>query len=85
VAAVYDLDAGLVREGLPADLVVLDAPWGSEADDALGALARGDIPGISCVMIDGVIRALRSRNTPAAARHVDVDPPIDEPPGSSHV
>ncbi len=85
VAAVYDLDAGIVEEGAPADLVVLDAPWGSEADSALGALARGDIPGISCVMIDGVIRALRSRNTPAAARQVDVDPPIDEPHGSSHV
>ena len=84
-AAVYDLDGGTVGEGEPADLVVMDAPWGSGADDALGALALGDIPGISCVMIDGVVRALRSRNTPAATRQVTVDPPMDEPAGSSHV
>ena len=84
-AAVYDLDGGTVAEGEPADLVVMDAPWGSGADDALGALTVGDIPGISCVMIDGVVRALRSRNTPAATRQVTVDPPMDEPAGSSHV
>ncbi|MFP3913830.1 MAG: amidohydrolase [Actinomycetota bacterium] len=82
---VYQLDAGKVALGRPADLVVLDAPWGSRADDALGALARGDIPGISAVLIDGMVRALRSRNTPAAARQVEVDPPMDEPPGSGHV
>jgi len=82
-ADIYDLDAGHIAEGKPADIVVVDAPWGSQADNALGALARGDIPGISAVMIDGVVRALRSRNTPAAARQVEVTPPMDEPAGSS--
>jgi len=84
-ADVYDLDAGKIEVGRPADLVVADAPWGSHAADALGALARGDIPGISAVLIDGRVRALRSRNTPAAAREVKVTPEIGELAGSAHV
>lgn len=84
-AGVYALDSGTVEVGRPADLVVSDAPWGSLATDTAGALERGDIPGISAVLIDGRIRALRSRNTPAAARAVIVTPEIDEPPGSGHV
>ncbi len=55
----------------------MDAPWGSEATDALGAIARGDIPGISAVIIDGQVRTLRSRNTPAAARMAKVHPAMD--------
>lgn len=82
---VYGLDGGSLEVGKPADLVVLDAPWGSKAGDALGALRRGDIPGISCVLIDGEIRALRSRNTPAAARAAAVTPAIPTPAGSDHV
>jgi enamidase len=84
-AGVYALESGTVEAGRPADLVVSDAPWGSLADDTAGALERGDIPGISAVLIDGRVRALRSRNTPAAARAVTVTPEIDEPPGSGHV
>ena len=84
-ADVYDLAAGKVEVGRPAHLVVSDAPWGSLAEDTRGALRRGDVPGISAVLIDGEIRALRSRNTPAAARQVSVDPPVEEPPGSEHV
>ena len=84
-ADVYGLESGKVEVGRPADLVVCDAPWGAMADDACGALARGDIPGISAVIIDGVVRVLRSRNTPAAARSVAVTPEIPLPPGSSHV
>jgi enamidase len=84
-ARFYGLRSGLIEVGRPADLVVCDAPWGSMASDAEGALRRGDIPGISAVLIDGVVRALRSRNTPAAARPVVVRPEIDEPPGSGHV
>ena len=39
-----------------------------QASDALGAIARGDIPGISCVVVDGEVRVGRSRNTPLAKR-----------------
>lgn len=84
-ADVYDLEAGKVEVGRPADLVIADAPWGSYGGDALGALSRGDIPGISAVLIDGKVRALRSRNTPAAARQVTVTPDVGELPGSAHV
>ena len=84
-ADVYDLDAGKVEVGRPADLVICDAPWGSYGSGTVGALARGDIPGISAVLIDGEIRALRSRNTPASATPVVVHPHVDEPCGSAHV
>jgi enamidase len=59
---------GTLAVGAPADLVVCDAPSASLAGDALTAIARGDIPGISCVVIDGQIRVGRSRNTPMAKR-----------------
>ena len=84
-AQVYDLEGGIVAPGRAADLVVADAPWGSQASDAVGALEIGDIPGISAVLIDGEIRALTSRNTPAAGRQVKVTPPVPPPPGSAHV
>lgn len=59
---------GTLAVGAPADLVVCDAPVASLAKDALDAIARGDIPGISCVVIDGQVRVGRSRNTPLANR-----------------
>lgn len=76
-ANAYDLKCGVIAEGRAADFVVLDAPWGSVAQDALGAIARGDIPGISAVIIDGRVRVLRSRNSPAAARLAKVQPQMD--------
>ena len=59
---------GTIAVGAPADLIVCDAPAASLAKDALDAIARGDIPGISCVVIDGEVRVGRSRNTPLAKR-----------------
>lgn len=72
VADVYGLNAGRLQVGRDADLVVMDAPIGSEADDALGALAIGDLPGIGCVITDGEIRLTKSRNTPVPKRPVRV-------------
>ena len=85
IADIYDLEAGKVEVGRPADLVVSDAPWGSYGGDTAGALARGDIPGISAVLIDGRVRALTSRNTPASATAVAVHPHMEDPCGSEHV
>ena len=59
---------GTLAVGAPADLVVCDAPAASRAATALEAIARGDIPGISGVIIDGVVRTGRSRNSPLAKR-----------------
>ena len=75
-AKTWAIPGGFIAEGAVADLVVMDAPWGSTADDALGALAVGDIPGITAVITSGVVRALTSRNTPRAARLASVTPPI---------
>jgi enamidase len=71
-AAAFRLGTGTIAVGQPADLVVCDAPVGSAARDALGAVARGDIPGVSCVVIDGEVRVGRSRNTPLAQRLAEV-------------
>jgi enamidase len=71
-ARVYRLDTGVIAAGRAADLVICDAPAGSIARDALGALVAGDLPGISMVLIDGAITIGRSRNTPPAARAADV-------------
>lgn len=73
-ARMWGVPAGLIEVGAAADLVVMDAPWGSMADDALGALALGDIPGISAVVCGGEVRTKLSRNTPRAARLATVDP-----------
>jgi enamidase len=71
-ARVYRLNVGVIAAGRAADLVICDAPTGSIAGDALGALSAGDLPGISLVLIDGAITIGRSRNTPPAARAAEV-------------
>jgi enamidase len=68
-ARAFRLTTGTIAVGQPADLVVCDAPAASLARDGLDAIARGDIPGISCVIIDGHVRVARSRNT-ALAKHL---------------
>jgi enamidase len=71
-ARVYRLNRGAIAEGREADLVVCDAPIGSVARDAMGALAAGDLPGVSMVIVDGKPLTGRSRNTPPAARAAEV-------------
>jgi enamidase len=72
-AGIFGLNTGTLTVNKPADFIALDAPYGSVARDALGAIARGDIPGISCVVINGHIRVRRSRNTPLASRLVSFE------------
>lgn len=67
-ARVHKLEEGVIEEGRPADLVIMDAPLGSTGGDALGAIKVGDIPGITMVMIDGEIQVKKSRNTPQPHR-----------------
>jgi len=64
-ARVLRRDEGLLEAGRPADLVLAFAPLGSAFDDPLACIEHGDIPGIGAVLVDGEVRALRSRNTPA--------------------
>jgi enamidase len=67
-AKVHGLKEGMIEEGRPADLVIMDAPLGSVGKDGLEAIKAGDIPGITMVMIDGEIRVKKSRNTPQPHR-----------------
>ncbi|MBF8290947.1 MAG: ena [Chloroflexi bacterium] len=69
---VHGLDVGVLAPGRAADLCLIDAPVGSAASTALGALAIGDLPGISMVLIDGNVMIGRSRNTAPAARAAEV-------------
>ena len=56
---------GILGVGRPADLVLAFPALGSAFEDPLIGIERGDLPGIGAVLIDGEVRALRSRNTPA--------------------
>ena len=49
-------------------MVIMDAPVGSVGENALAALAAGDVPGVSMVLVDGEIKVMKSRNTPPANR-----------------
>jgi enamidase len=82
-ASIFKLSTGTLEGGKPCDLVVCDAPAGSVATNAIDAIARGDIPGISCVIIDGKLHVGRSRNTPLAKR-LAVTQKGTLPGGTSH-
>jgi enamidase len=71
-ARVHRLDTGTIAPGNAADLCILDAPVGSVGTTALEALANGDIPGVSMVLVDGVPLIGRSRNTAPATRMAEV-------------
>jgi enamidase len=71
-ARVHRLETGTIAVGREADIALVDAPQGSAADSALGALAIGDLPGVGMILIDGRPIVGRSRNTPPAGRAPDV-------------
>jgi enamidase len=67
-ARIRNLDCGLLEPGRAADFVFLDRAQHSAGRDLLDSVRRGDLPGIGMVVIDGVVRCQRSRNTPPAER-----------------
>lgn len=68
----FGLNRGEIRPGTEADLIVMDAPVGSVGETALAAIEAGDIPGVSMVLVDGEIKAMKSRNTAPATRQVSI-------------
>jgi enamidase len=62
------LDCGLVETGRAADFVFMDKAQHSAGKDLLHSIRLGDLPGIGMVIIDGIVRVQRSRNTPPATR-----------------
>lgn len=65
-ARMRDLNCGLVEPGRAADFVFMDRAQHTAGRDLLDSVRLGDIPGIGMVMIDGIVRCGRSRNTPPA-------------------
>ncbi len=70
VARLHELNVGILAVGREADFNLVDAPLGSQAGDALGALAIGDTLAVAGAVIDGQIRFTKSRNTPPAVRPI---------------
>jgi enamidase len=67
-ARLRQLDCGLVEKGRAADFVFMDKAQHSAGKDLLHSIRLGDLPGIGMVIIDGIVRIQRSRNTPPATR-----------------
>ena len=71
-AKIRNLDCGLIAPGKAANFVLMDKAQHSSGKDLLESIQRGDLPGIGMVIIDGVVSAQRSRNTPPATRIPEV-------------
>lgn len=65
-ARLRHLDCGLIEPGRAADFVFLDRAQHTAGRTLLESIQLGDLPGVGMVMIDGVVRCGRSRNTPPA-------------------
>lgn len=73
-ARMRKLDCGLIEPGRAADFVFLDRAQHSSGKDLLDSVRKGDLPGLGMVMIDGLVRIGRSRNTPPADRVPEIVP-----------
>ena len=65
-ARIRNLHCGLIEVGRAADFVFMDRAQHTAGATLLESVQLGDIPGIGMVMIDGLVRCGRSRNTPPA-------------------
>ena len=67
-AKIRKLNCGLIAAGRDATFVLVDKAQHSAGTTFLKSVEAGDLPGIGMVVIDGVVAAQRSRNTPPATR-----------------
>ncbi len=65
-ARLRKLNCGLIEVGRDADFVFMDRAQHTAGRSLLESVQLGDIPGVGMVMIDGIVRCGRSRNTPPA-------------------
>jgi enamidase len=65
-ARIRRLDCGLIEAGRAADFVFLDRAQHTAGRTLLESVGLGDLPGVGMVVIDGIVRCSRSRNTPPA-------------------
>ena len=71
-ARIRGLNCGLIEVGRDADFVFLDRAQHTAGRSLQESMALGDIPGIGMVVIDGLVRCGRSRNTPPATEVPEV-------------
>jgi enamidase len=67
-ARMRSLDCGLIEPGRAADFVLMDKAQHSAGKGFLDSIQLGDLPGVGMVVIDGIVRSGRSRNTPPAEK-----------------
>ncbi|WP_304306447.1 amidohydrolase family protein [Pseudacidovorax intermedius] len=65
-ARMRKLNCGLIDKGYAADFVFMDRAQHTAGRTLLESVQLGDLPGVGMVMIDGIVRCGRSRNTPPA-------------------
>ncbi|MET4577284.1 amidohydrolase family protein [Ottowia thiooxydans] len=65
-ARMRNLNCGLIEVGRAADFVFMDRAQHTSGQTLLESVQLGDLPGVGMVMIDGLVRCGRSRNTPPA-------------------
>lgn len=63
-----ELDTGIIEAGKCADFVLMDQAQHAPGKSMLDSVQQGNLPGVGMTVIDGVVRSLRSRNTPPANR-----------------
>lgn len=79
-ARLRGLNCGLIEPGRDADFVFMDRAQHTAGRTLLESVQLGDIPGVGMVMIDGIVRCGRSRNTPPATEV----PVVVGPSGAAH-
>src|SRR6516164_3490019 len=71
-AKIRNLTCGVIAPGRDATFVLMDRAQHSAGKTLLKSIQAGDLPGIGMVVIDGVVSAQRSRNTPPATQVPEV-------------
>jgi enamidase len=71
-AKIRKLTCGRIAAGCDATFVMMDKAQHSSGSTLLKSIQAGDLPGIGMVVIDGLVSAQRSRNTPPATRVPEV-------------
>ena len=71
-ARMRKLDVGMIEEGCAADFVLMDQAQHAPGAGLLESVQLGNLPGVGMTVIEGVVRSMRSRNTPPAGRLPEV-------------
>jgi enamidase len=73
-AKIRQLGCGEIAPDRDATFMMIDKAQHSAGKTVLESIQRGDLPGIGMVIVDGVVSAQRSRNTPPATTSPEIVP-----------